>query len=205
MAPAEQFPDPDGIHAGIANYRGLAKYLLTIFAGIGAVFVAGTPLSAIGELSWPNDGLRIAIAALGFSVALGAVLWVVQSAFTVLKPIELTLDAVVEDEEMSTEANSRAGGLGGLDSVKELRDVLRGSLLPADRVDEWRDVAARVVDEAGFSCVRKRFESAWTNMLIGALLATLGIITFVWAANPPPETPPEPTGSVLVLRPASAA
>jgi hypothetical protein len=90
--------------------------------------------------------------------------------------------------------------LAGLDSVTELRDLLASSLLPDTTLDEWRDVAADVVDEAAFFCVRKRFEKAWTRMLIGALLGTVGIVAFVWAANPPKaEESPRTESSVFVV------
>jgi hypothetical protein len=177
--------DPSGVRAAIDRYRDLAKYLITIFAAIGGALVAGTQLSSLGALSWEHDSARIVVAAIGFVLALGSVAGVVASALAVLRPIELSLEAVGEADELREFVESRPRVLGGLRTVRELEDLLESDLLQAERRDEWVRVADDVVGRAAFYRVRQSFERAWRRMLVGGLIGTIGIVAFAWASNPP--------------------
>jgi hypothetical protein len=70
-------PDPGSVQTAVDRYRDLAKYLIGILAAIGALMVAGTQLSSIGELSWSDDTPRLIAAFAGLAAALAAVVWVV--------------------------------------------------------------------------------------------------------------------------------
>lgn len=176
-------PDPSGTLTAIDRYRDLAKYLITIFAAVGGVLVAGTQLSAIGSLAWEEDPVRLLVAAGGFAMAMAAVVWMVSMTVRVLEPIELSMGEIADDLELSAHIAER-GQLGGLDSVAELRDLLAGDLIEAEQRPMWDAVATDVIDRTALYLVRKRFGQAWRAMLRGGLLGTIGILAFVWAANP---------------------
>src|SRR5688572_14701807 len=89
--------DPGGVQSAIDRYRDLAKYLIAIFAGVGALLVAGTQLASIGDLSLEDDLGRVIAAALGLALTIGAIATVVALALKVLRPVEMTLEDVSAD------------------------------------------------------------------------------------------------------------
>lgn len=185
-AAAEHLPDPDGVRAGIERYRELAKYLVTIFAGVGGLLVAGTQLSAIGDLSWEESRERILVAAAGFTLAIMAVAWIASHVLAVLKPFDLSLNDVVDDAALAADLRGRPE-LNGLESIEEMRDIINGPFLGREEREEWLGYALAAVDYAAFCLVRRRFERAWRRMLVGAFVTIVGIVAFTWAANPPAE------------------
>ena len=196
--------DPSGVQAGIDRYRDLAKYVVTIFAAVAATMLAGTQLSSIGSLTWDDDKARIVIAALGFLVAFIGIFKVISSALSVLKPIEMSLDQIDEDEALRGFVESRRISLlNGLDSVSTLRDLLQSVdvLDPAER-PQWADLAEVLVDRVAYEKVRREFEAAWQSMVVWAVVGAIGIVAFVWAANPPDTSPPD-SGAQSVLVSAS--
>lgn len=182
--PAEPQADPGGAQAAIDRYRDIAKYLITIFAGVGALLIAGTQLSSLGKLSWEDTPDRVAGAGLGLLLALGSVAWVVREALKILRPIELSLDDVVADADLRAHMDARPGTLGGAPSVTALRDLRAGPLLD-DRSEEWNAVAAAVVGQAAHRRAQDQFDGAWRSMLVAALIGSLAIACFAWAVNPP--------------------
>ena len=75
MAPeaGEVHPDPGDVQSAIDRYRDLAKYLITIFAAVGALLVAGTQLASIGDLSFEDEPGRVIAVIAGLVLAVGAV------------------------------------------------------------------------------------------------------------------------------------
>lgn len=182
--PAEPQADPGGVQAAIDRYRDIAKYLITIFAGVGALLIAGTQLSSLGKLSWDDTPDRVVGAALGLLLALGSVAWIVREALKILRPIELSLDDVVADADLRAHMDARPGALGGAPSVTALRNLRTGTLLD-DRGEEWDAVTTGVIGQAAHRRARDQFDAAWRSMLIAALIGSLAIACFAWAANPP--------------------
>ena len=76
----ESLPDPGGVQAAIDRYRDIAKYVIGIFAAIGALLVAGTQLSSIGKLSYEDDAGRLAAAVIALAFAIGAVVRILHEA-----------------------------------------------------------------------------------------------------------------------------
>ena len=190
MPPAQG--DSSGVGTAIERYRDLAKYLVTIFAAIGGLLVAGTQLSSIGALTWEQNCDRIVAGGVGFIIGIGSVVWIIWSVLSVLGPVEVTLDEIVENDDMSAAINERQELLGPFSSVAELRDVLLGDLLSGEQRVELKGVAESIVDHAGFDRVKALFEAARIKMLVGAVLGTIGIVAFAWAANPPKSETADP-------------
>ena len=94
------------------------KYLITIFAGVGALFVAGTQLSSIGDLSFEDDTAR-AVAIVGMVLTIGAIAAVVGQAYP-RGPVEMTFDDIVSDAQLRSEIERRASLLGGAGSLEEV-------------------------------------------------------------------------------------
>lgn len=180
----EPKPDPGDPQKAIDRYRELAKYLVTIFAGVGALLVAGSQLSSLGKLS--EDELdRWAASVGGLLLAIAAIAFIVIAAMAVLRPVEMSLDDVIADKKLSEAVNSRPSLLGGPKSVSDLRDLHHG--FPG-----WGDVVNDVLGFAAYRRATDRFDRAWRRMLLGALAATVGIILFAWGSNPPEDETADP-------------
>lgn len=126
-------PEADAIQVAIDRYRDLAKYLIGIFAAVGALLVAGTQLSSIGSLSWRHDSERLIACVLGLAAALLAVFWVMRRAVDVLRPVDLSLESIAEDRYLCTEIERRQALLAGAQSVSTLAALLASSPLSSPR------------------------------------------------------------------------
>jgi hypothetical protein len=181
----ESQPDPGGLQAAVDRYRDLAKYLITVFAGVGALLVAGTQLASIGKLSWNNTRDRVLAAGIGLALSVAAIACIIALALRVLRPVEMSLDEVVADSELLAYINGRPTMLGGADSVAALRETLDSPLITDDERDAWADVASDVIGAAAYRRMRSTFDSTWRPLLGAAVAGVLGITAFAWGANPP--------------------
>lgn len=188
-------PDPGGIQAAVDRYRDLAKYLIAIIAAVAATLVAGTQLSSIGKLSWADDPGRVVAAVVGFALAIAAVVWTVSKALELLRPIEMSLADVLDDDSLRADIEERGAMLSGLESASQLDALFDLGLLNERERQAWQDTVNAVVGRAAYKRATERFERAWRGMLVGSLLGIGGIIAFTWGANPP--TPPPSTRAVF--------
>lgn len=199
--------DPGGVEAAINRYRDLAKYLVTIFAAVGALLATGSQLSSIGKLSPADDALRLGAAVLALGVAIAAVFHVIQAASKVLRPVEISLDTIIGDTEVKREIERRPGLLLGTSNVKELKrgaaailaDEPDATVTPEEQA-RWREGIETVLDRAAVIMVRRTFEAAWKTMRRAGLLGAAAIAVFAWAANPGDDETP----SDVVVSPAPA-
>ena len=189
--------DPGGVEAAINRYRDLAKYLVTIFAAIGALLAAGTQLSSLGELSLADDTARLAAAAVALAVSISVVVLVVEAALEVLRPVEMTLEAILADANVRAEIEKRPSLLLETGSVEELKRGADAAL--ADEPDEiftaedqarWRRGVEEVLNQAALISVRRSFEAAWKKMLPAGVVGAFAIAVFAYAANPKDEATP---------------
>lgn len=184
--------DPSGVRSAIDHYRDLAKYLITIFAGIGGLLLAGTQLTTIGSLSFDRTPGRIAAALIGGGVALAAALWIVARAIQVLKPVKVSFEDVrngVRDGTLAVHPEELTPFL----SVEELAVAIEVAEPHSPLQVALRAEGASLVDQAAAQTVADEFEFSFWGMLGGAALATLAIAFFVWGVNPPKEeTEPAP-------------
>ena len=184
--------DPAGVQSAIDRYRDLAKYLITIFAGVGALLVAGTQLSSIGDLSFEDDTARAVAAIVGMVLTIGAIAAVVGLALRVLRPVEMTFDDIVSDAQLRSEIERRASLLGGAGSLEEVQDLLRTTALSEADRESWFGVADQIVAYAAYLRTRSTFEGTWRPMLIAAIVGVIGIAAFTWGANPPESSTQAP-------------
>jgi hypothetical protein len=182
--------DEEATQAAVERYRDIAKWLITVFAAVGGVLVAGSQLTALGNLDLEDDRGRLLVALSGLAIAMAMAVVIVASALHVLEPLPLFVKDVVSDQDLAKELNQRPERLPfGSTSVVDLDDklgtALRSPALSEQEKEGWRDEARRFIGQARVVKVRSRFRRAWRRMAWAAPLATVGIVVFAYAANPP--------------------
>ena len=177
-------PDPGDVQVAIDRYRDLAKYLITIFAGVGALLVAGTQLASIGDLSFEDEPTRVIAVIAGLILALGAIVVVVGLALRVLRPVDMTFDDVFADAELRAQIDGTSF-LGGARSLDEVRANLSTTALTETDRDSWFVIADDIVARASFLRARWTFEGIWLPLLGVGIVGVIGIVAFTWGANPP--------------------
>ncbi|HEY3970861.1 MAG TPA: hypothetical protein VGL79_05630, partial [Solirubrobacteraceae bacterium] len=181
-------PEAENVQTAIDRYRDLAKYLIGIFAATGALLVAGTQLSSIGELSWHDDRARLIASILGLAVAIAAVFWIIRRAVDVLRPIDLSLEQVSANNKLRTKIESEPGLLGGAQKISVLAALVKNpSVTSKAQRDSWKRVVDGVVERAAYLEMERRFERALHEMIAAAVIGAIGITVLAWAANPPKD------------------
>jgi hypothetical protein len=188
--------DPGGEAEAINRYREVAKWLVAVFSGIAGLLLAGTSLTSLGSLDLPDDLGRLLAAIAGLALALGMTVLLIARALSVLRPVEMALDDVLDDPELRAALDRRPLALPlGAATVEEVRDELQDALdnplLSAYEKEQYRDVVGPLVARAAYLRARSTFERAWRDMAWAAAVAAIGVIVFVYAANPPSENAPE--------------
>lgn len=187
-------PDPAGVQTAIDRYRDLAKYLITIFAGVGALLVAGTQLASIGKLSLADDTGRVAAVVIGLIVATAAIAAIIGLALKILRPIEMTFDDVIVDPKLRAAINKRSSLLGGADDIDQVRANVNSRALPDEDLESWFVIVNDIVAEAAYLRMRETFDGTWRPLLGASIAGVVGITLFAWGANPPATaTSPGPT------------
>lgn len=192
--------DPAGVQSAIDRYRDLAKYLITIFAAVGALLLAGTQLASIGDLSLKETPERVVAAAVGLVLGVAAVAVIVWLALRILEPVDMTLDSISDGSALAKQIEQRPLLLGGARDLQQVRENLETTALSDEERDSWYVVADQIVAYAAYLRTRARFEGAWRPMLGAAVAGVVGITAFSWGANPP-----EDAGSSPAVEPAPVA
>jgi hypothetical protein len=100
------------VKTATAEIRSSTKWLLTAFAAVGAVLIAGTQLSSLGDAVNP---LYLFVASLGLVAGLAGVAWALWLAIAILAPHHLTLKILAtpsncdEWKDIRTFLNSNQG------------------------------------------------------------------------------------------------
>lgn len=197
---------PKTLDAAQDRIRDTAKWLTVSLALIGGVVLAGTQLSSIGKLM-PGDE-RFTVAAAGGALALvgtAAILW---STVWVATTRAKNLTDLAEDNLLlanSTEHPNRprvkelkdATLLQGFADVKtlayEYTEALRkqrteqATQADVDRVEDLDGIVRNVLKVAAYVRLSTRWRIAAAVIAVGGAVAAVGVVMFVWAANPPPE------------------
>jgi hypothetical protein len=187
---SEQAPDPLGARGAIARYRDLAKYVVTMFAAIGALLAAGTQLSSLGKLDFDRDSDRLVAAIVALAVALGAVMLIVNRALSVLKPVEVSLDSVLADTKLANEIVAGPGAATSRDELENIQYRLRSDTIEEDDLKIAQQDRDAVLDRAALLKTKDAFNNAWKWMLGAGIVGAAAIGVFAWAANPPDPKPP---------------
>lgn len=203
---------PDAFSAAVDRMRETAKWIITLFAGLGAVLIAGTQLSSVGRLDPADDLWRLVTAGIAGLVALAALARIIWAATNVILAGEVTL-AKLEEAEKRNSADPEIQWirehelLGGFDTVARLRErraAVLGSYAAyvtgesdeppdADEMQRIGPVAARlglitqrVAGGVRFHRVEQEFRRTRTTMFVAGGAAAAAVLVAVWALNPPP-------------------
>lgn len=193
--------------------RDASKWLIGASAAVGAVLIAGSQLSSIGQLP---IGWRLGGAVLGVILSLSAVVYAVWAAVQLLLPVGVTLDELQENWAAKKRADvvffqDNPGQLGAenpqqLDqrwdrawderaqSERELQsasgaDDVATKKAHFDAADaEFRRIdgdVRTVLQTAQYQLLQAKFRNVLTKLLTAAAVAAIGIMLFAWAGNPP--------------------
>ena len=189
-----------------ARIRETAKWLTVSLAALGGVLTAGTQLSSIGSLPPGSERFWIAVVG-GIVTAIGAGIILMKSVETATTPA-ISLDALSDESEVSQDKFLLAGH-GPVSKLKEdyiskinarkaaaeefstattdtAREQAKIKLENANA--DWdflQKVAANVLHVASYFELAKTWKKSAWYIFAGAAVASVGIVTFVWAINPP--------------------
>jgi hypothetical protein len=214
-APPPPAPRPD-LTADITkvneSLRTTAKWLLTSFAAIGALLVAGIQLSSVGSLTGETPDSRIVAVIAGITIAVvgiaAAMWWTSKVLVTFLNSFRSArarpdiTNRVLGDREVIglsyDELNTRIRRVSAELSEADTPDERTALLV------EWQDLAERrrmALALIGSEILKERFEAARSAIIVGSIFAATGLAMFAWGANPPAnaETPAVSLGKAPVL------
>lgn len=186
-----------GIEASNATLRETAKWLVTSFAAIGGVLVAGLSLSKLGDLTAATPLARTLAAISGIALAITGVTVAIWFTSRVLTPFPTTfalaerhpdvIDEVIGDGEL-------LGGMSWRDLRSALADADRGVAAAGSDDDYAAALAARAAWEparstalalVGSRLLERRFRVARVAVVVGVACAAAGVGLFAWGANTP--------------------
>jgi len=210
-------PAVDPVQAPIDNIRATVKWIIAVFAAVGAALIAGTQLASIGHLT----GFRLALALFGVAIGLIGVGLVISGATPVLRSVASLLSdfAITSDPtasatrlfldqhpdvfrghatsviDLSAKYNTAVLDRGA--AQQKLDEAPVGNLgdLPTrlsnaqGRVQRVSAVVNQVLSIANYEIVDRKFANAQRWLLIGGAIAAAGIVVLTLAANPPPLSP----------------
>ena len=194
--------------------RGAAKWLLTVFAAIAGVLLAGSQFASIGSA----HGLRLIMAMIGAAIALGAAATVIWFLLGVIVPRSRTLgDLAASDADREfLELNPEM--LFGYETLAELRQTYRDAIVAARAwqldyinkaldpettetelkaaegftraADAWKRYVSSTVttllNGMTFRGLERQFSfGRRVGMFVGGVFVAVGITLFAWGANPP--------------------
>jgi hypothetical protein len=206
MAEVPASTDPLGKAAD--RIRETAKWLITIFTGVGGVLVAGSQLSDIGDLSVG----RFVLALIAVLVGLCGIAYAINQAAKVMTASRVSLGELATSTQAGMRAlrdrvNSDPSLLAGYDNVgqlsseyaqaldkqKELYDLYYADVesdakrLATDiadaRVGAVDQAVQRMLSVASFERLSTAFDVARRHMFWGALVGAAGIVGFAAVAH----------------------
>ena len=213
-------PAPDIYSTAVNHMRETAKWIITLFGGLGAVLIAGTQLSSIGKLTVNNDPLRIAAAIVGGAIALFAIGRIIWSATKVMASGEVTLAELERVEKASPSApeldwirdhelladfdcieslRTRRRNLFGMQSARITGNAVPGKP-PVTEEELKKDepirrylniVATSVTSGARYYRVREQFLKTREDMFRYGAITAIAATLFIWGINPPADPPVE--------------
>jgi hypothetical protein len=207
--------------------RSTAKWLVTAFAGVGGVLIAGIPLTGLGKL----QAGRLTVAIIAIAAALAAIAFIiprVSQVFTakyitladltfqsfpkgtgkvgqwlVTRRLEPIMSAV--DKSRDELYGAEASDLADLnEKITQVNEVLRAGprgRQPASLLDRSSLAAAaeRVVAFANYEDVRRTFRSVYRPMAIAAAIVAAGVVVFAYVVGSTSMTIEVTTPSPVLL------
>lgn len=213
-----------------SNLRDNVKVLMTAFAGVAGLLLAGTPFSGFGALL---PGPRLAIALVGLVVALvlfSRAMWLLLGTLQPdLVSYEMLRDgfdpktirdpqarAEIEDLRKVFDGQRQALLPDGLPRptvealeahITTLWNALPAAPTPADLVDyqQYHDALEGLNHWGAFTRLQRRVRRALRVGFLLGLPALAGILAFTWAVNPPKPDATEARSEVIVHQQLAAA
>jgi hypothetical protein len=218
MADEDKKPSADPFSSAVDQMHATAKWVIGIFGAIGAVLVAGTQLSSMGQLAYNDE--RLGIAVLAFAVGLISVGFVIWHAARVLTEGHVTRDFLERASYTASDCldiNEYASGysinalLKGYDDDIKARNTLydadRERDLTPNEIEQVKELNGRIqylggavrqlAAAAHYNEVCKLFRSAIRTIFIAGAIGAIAMGIFAWAVNPPTpkDTTPSPAPS----------
>jgi large-conductance mechanosensitive channel len=195
----------DQFSEGVDRLRQTAKWIIAVFAAIGATLTAGTQLSNLGQFGLKDWRLWVAvIAAVVAFLAIGGVIWF---AVKVLIGGRTSIDDLAKEEQEDPDSanmtfvKAHLQLLAGVDKVETLRNEYMETITKREEAgrnneqQKFRQLSSRLVYlqevihdlllALRYDKVYRLFEKASKSMLLLGFIAAFAILIFVWAANPP--------------------
>jgi hypothetical protein len=190
-------PDPlAATNAANEKIRETAKWMVTSFATIGGVLVAGLSLSSLGKLTAQTPDERVAAAVAGIVLAVVGVTIPIWFTSRVLSPFITTFASADAHPDIVKDVLGGSDALGGITYTTLKAEVRKADKRIAEASDAEYDeaVAARVAWEptrrialglVGSRLLDGRFRDARIAIVSGVALAALGVGLFAWGSNAP--------------------
>jgi outer membrane protein OmpA-like peptidoglycan-associated protein len=192
-----------------ANLRDNVKVLMTAFAGVVGVLLAGTPFTGLGSA----EGLRLGLALLGLLVALACFTFGMKVLLQALRPDLMGYEVLRDDFDLDSIKDERTRK--EIEALRKVFDGQRKALLPDgmgsytvealqahvdalwdalpegatddDRYEyeQYKDMLDGLKYWAGLTRLLARVGSAMRHVFLLGIPALLGMLLFTWAVNPP--------------------
>lgn len=197
--------------------RATAKWILTSFAAVGAILVAGLQLASLGKLTGDVPDARIAAALAGIAAAalgVGIAIWFTSN---VLAPFLNSFRRAEEEPEAAARvlADRELVGVTYAELKTRIKQADAALANVADKGlddpayqaawrlrDEWEKSKGLALTAIGSELLWRRYERARMAVIWAIALITIGVVAFAWGANPPEdekEKPPVALGQAPLL------
>jgi hypothetical protein len=194
------------IAAANQRLRDTAKWLLTSFAAVGAIIVAGLQLSSIGKLTSESPQARIwatllgiAVAAIGVAIAIGFMSSVLAPHLNSFRSADENTDAAdraLEEplgmtyEQLKTKISERDAAVTKARQEHGTNSSEYRTALAAR--DKWEPTRRDALTLIGAELLWDRYKTARIAVIIAIFLVLGGVVAFAWGANPPDEAKQKP-------------
>ena len=197
---AETATSDQGLQAASDRIRETAKWLTVSLGAVGALLLAGTQLSSIGEIVVGSERFWVAVAG-GVLAGTGTATVLVATVLVASTPVMNLTRLTSARPPVGTEDARRdefllmgypdVGSLAqeykaAIAARKAAIEAFSGTSTPADsaaRILPWSGAVAAAWTSV--TSLSQRWRAAVWPICIGGLAAAIGVVLFVWAANPP--------------------
>ena len=185
----------DQAKAAIDQFRSVGKWIITSFAAVGTLLLAGVQLTSIGTVS----GGRLALAIVGLAVSVAAVLVAVRSVAALLEPHVSAPDSAIDAaDDTSTPLGEffkdhkqviLPPGINTAAELKEKFDRLRSQAQrsPGDESNlrSMLTSYSNIVWWSSYQTAKKNFDRTCSFVMGSAVLIAVGASLYAWAATGP--------------------
>ena len=180
--------------SAIDQFRSVGKWIITSFAAVGTLLLAGVQLTSLGSLT----GWRLFVAIAGLAVAVIAVIAAIATLTSLLEPHVSAPDQAVKDaDNPRTELGKFVADHqltlfpSGINTAGQLAtefDAIRSATTGSQAAREKRLAILRnslsdIVWWSAYLGAKERFDRTRTSVVRMAVLVAIGAILYAWAAT----------------------